>query len=75
MTLYKLFTPLLLLSLASCGTVPSMYLDGEAEIQENTREIDESSYTMQTITPELVAQLEKEFVQFRGGKDVEYERY
>ena len=73
--MHKLFTPLILLSLASCGSLPSMYLDSNAEISADTREIDESSYTLQTLTPELVASLEKEFDQYRGGKDVELTSY
>ena len=73
--MYKLFTPLILLSLASCGSLPSMYLDSNAEISADSREIDEASYTLQTLTPELVASMEKEFDQFRGGKDVELNSY
>ncbi|MGD9393135.1 MAG: hypothetical protein PVH32_09485, partial [Chromatiales bacterium] len=75
MAMHKLFTPLILLSLASCGSLPSMYLDSNAEISADTREIDESSYTLQTLTPELVASLEQEFDQFRGGRDVELTSY
>ena len=71
MTRLKFLSPLILLSLTSCGSLPSMYLDSNAEISADTRTIDESSYTLQTITPEVVAALEKEFDQFRGGKDVE----
>jgi polysaccharide export outer membrane protein len=71
----KFFTPLILLSLSSCGSLPSMYLDSNAQIEQNTQAVDEASYTLQPITPEVVARMEKEFVQFRGGRDVEYNSY
>ena len=75
MTIHKLFAPLMLLSLASCGSLPSMYLDSNAEIEQDTKAVDEASYTLRPITPEIVAGMERAFVDFRGGKDVEYNSY
>ena len=71
---FKTLIFLPLLGLAACSSQPSMYLDSHTP-PETSRSVDESAYTLQDITPEVVEEMEKEFVQYIGGRDVEYNGY